>query len=79
MVVTTLDRIEPGMSVVVLGLEGSGPGRRRLMDMGILPRTTIEVVRRAPLEDPTEYRVKGYNLMMRREDAERVLVRILAG
>ncbi|MCI0497097.1 MAG: ferrous iron transport protein A [Thermoplasmata archaeon] len=79
MAVTTLDSVEPGNIVVVLSLEGRSPGRRRLLDMGILPGEEIEVIRRAPLGDPVVYRVKGYNLMMRAEDAALVRVRTLDG
>ena len=46
--------------------------RRRLMDMGIVKGAEVEVVRRAPLGDPVEFLLRGYNLTLRREEAENV-------
>jgi Fe2+ transport system protein FeoA len=48
--------------------------RRRLMEMGFCKGVTVEVVRRAPLGDPTEFRVRGYHLSLREEQARHVNV-----
>jgi len=49
--------------------------RPRLMEMGLLVGTTVELVRFAPLGDPVEIRVRGYNLTLRKHEAEQILVR----
>ena len=48
--------------------------RRRLMELGLLPGTEVGVVRRAPLGDPIELRLRGYSLSIRREEASQVTV-----
>jgi len=72
---TTLDKIEPGNAAVVTRVGRQGHGRRRLMAMGVVPGTEIEVLRTAPLGDPVEYRIKGYSLSMRKADAADIEVR----
>ena len=72
---TTLDEIEPGNTAVVTRLGRRGHCRRRLMAMGMVPGTEIEVLRKAPLGDPVEYRIKGYSLSMRKADAAGIEVR----
>ncbi len=53
-----------------------GPDERgRLMEMGVLVGTAVELVRFAPLGDPLEIKVRGYHLTLRRVEAERILVR----
>jgi ferrous iron transport protein A len=49
--------------------------RARLLEMGLLVGTPIEVIRFAPLGDPVEIRIRGYNLSLRRHEAEQVMVR----
>ena len=49
--------------------------KARLMEMGLLVGTPIEVIRFAPLGDPVEIRIRGYNLSLRRHEAEQVMVR----
>ncbi len=53
-------------------VEGTGALRRRMMDMGIVRGAEIEMVRDAPLGDPVEFLLKGYNLTLRREEATNV-------
>jgi len=50
--------------------------RPRLMEMGLLVGTTVELVRFAPLGDPVEIKVRGYNLTLRKNEAERILVKV---
>lgn len=52
--------------------------RPRLMEMGLLVGTEIELVRFAPLGDPVEIKVRGYHLTLRRNEAEQILVRATA-
>lgn len=59
-----------GETVTVLKLHGEGALRRRLMDMGITRGTAIYIRKVAPLGDPVEVRVRGYELSIRKADAE---------
>ena len=53
--------------------------RPRLMEMGLLVGTTVELVRFAPLGDPVEIKVRGYNLTLRKHEAEQILVKVTSG
>ena len=75
----TLDRIPRGGLVRVLDIEGSvggDPIARRLGDLGIREGVAIEVIRRAPLGDPTVFELHGYQLCLRRSESARVRVAI---
>jgi Fe2+ transport system protein FeoA len=72
--VRTLNELEPEERGTICEVNGNGALRRRLLDMGVVPGTEIEVVRIAPLGDPVEYLVKGYRLSLRRTEAANVLV-----
>ena len=65
----TLDQLPLGQSAKVLKLTGAAATRRRLMEMGITPATTIEAIRWAPLGDPLDVKVRGYHLSLRRDEA----------
>lgn len=72
----SLKDLKPGETGVVLKV-GSEPSiRRRLFDMGITPGTKIEVRKTAPLGDPVELTVRGYELSVRKNEAESVLMTI---
>ncbi|KXS44860.1 MAG: hypothetical protein AWU59_236 [Methanolobus sp. T82-4] len=73
----TLDFIEPDTSVKILKVAGQKSSRKRILDMGLTPGTRVDVVRRAPLGDPVEFKLKGYNLSLRKREAETVLVEIV--
>ena len=62
------------MGGYVTKLEGVGPVKRRIMDMGITKGTEIFVRKVAPLGDPIEVTVRGYELSLRKEDAEKIIV-----
>lgn len=66
----TLKGIEAGQTVKVLELHGTGPLRKRLMDMGITRNTEILVRKAAPLGDPVEVKVRGYELSLRKADID---------
>jgi ferrous iron transport protein A len=63
-----------GASAVVRGYPKSGDAFLRLREMGVLPGTTVTLVRTAPLGDPLEIKVRGYHLTLRRSEADHVLV-----
>jgi len=68
--------MEPGEEGIIVSIKGDGAIRRRLMDMGVIRGARIEVVRRAPLGDPVEFVVKGYNLALRKDEAACVYVEV---
>ncbi|MHC1601671.1 MAG: FeoA family protein [Methermicoccaceae archaeon] len=70
----SLNQVDTGGKAMVSHVKGKGATRRRILDMGIVPGAEIEVVRSAPFNDPIELRVKGYNLSMRRAEAELIVV-----
>ena len=70
----TLREVQPGQDVVVTKITGEGAVKRRIMDMGITTGTPIHVRKVAPLGDPVELTVRGYELSIRRFDAEMVEV-----
>jgi ferrous iron transport protein A len=70
----TLRDTRKGETVTVARLLGTGSLKRRIMDMGITRGTEIYVRKVAPLGDPVEVRVRGYELSIRKEDAENIEV-----
>ena len=68
----TLKDAKIGQSVVVLKLHGEGAVRRRIMDMGITKDVEVFVRKVAPLGDPIEVCVRGYELSLRKADAEMI-------
>lgn len=71
---TTLREAACGETVIVKKLSGEGPVRRRMMDMGITKGTSVYVRKVAPLGDPVEVTVRGYELSLRKADAEMIEV-----
>lgn len=70
----TLKNVKVGQTVKVVKLHGEGPVRRRIMDMGITKGVEIYVRKVAPLGDPIEIFIRGYELSLRKADAEMVEV-----
>lgn len=70
----TLREAKPGSRVTAVKLHGEGPVKRRIMDMGITKGTEIFVRKVAPLGDPVEVTVRGYELSLRKADAEMIEV-----
>lgn len=68
----TLASAKPGDTVVVRKLGGEGATKRRIMDMGITKGVSIYVRKVAPLGDPVEVTVRGYELSLRKSEAENV-------
>ena len=71
----TLDTVKPGRRAEIVRVAGGDRASKRLIDLGFWPHTAIEVVRRAPFGDPTEYRLQGYRIALRRDEARKVVVR----
>lgn len=70
----TLNEVPVGSKAVVKKLKGQGPTKRRIMDMGITKGVTLDVVKVAPLGDPIEVKVRGYQLFIRKAEAEAILI-----
>ena len=70
----TLKQAKVGETVTVQKLQGEGPVKRRIMDMGITKGVTIHVRKVAPLGDPMELNLRGYELSLRKADAEMIEV-----
>lgn len=70
----TLREVHCGETVTVSRLSGEGPVKRRIMDMGITKGVSIFVRKVAPLGDPVEVTVRGYELSLRKADAEMIQV-----
>jgi len=72
--VKTLKEVKVGETATVVRLHGEGPVKRRIMDMGITKGVEIYVRKVAPLGDPMELNVRGYELSVRKADAEMIEV-----
>jgi ferrous iron transport protein A len=75
---TTLASLQESQQARVESIKGDTETRRRLLEMGLCPGVMVELVRRAPLGDPCEFRVRGYLLSLRRAQAQLVTVSPLA-
>ena len=70
----TLSSLRPGDSARVVRVGGRGETTRRIVDMGLIAGSVVVVERIAPLGDPIEVKIKGYQLSLRRSEAARVIV-----
>ena len=75
----TLDQLPVGGSGVIGAVGGEGTLRLRLLDMGLVPRTRVQVCKVAPMGDPIQLRVRGYELTLRKEDAACITLTDAAG
>ena len=73
----TLREVQIGQRAKVVKLHGTGPVKRRIMDMGITKGQVIEEIRVAPLGDPMEITVRNYELSVRKADAEMIEVELV--
>ncbi len=71
----TLAELPVGASATVERVLGERRLAVRLMELGLVPGTTVQVERKAPLGDPVELSIRGYGLSIRRADAERITIR----
>lgn len=72
----TLRNLKVGDTAIVTKIQGEGPVKRRIMDMGITKGASVFVRKVAPLGDPIEVNVRGYELSIRKADAEKIEVMI---
>ena len=71
---TTLDKLKPGQKGKIVRVGSAGAVKRRIVEMGVVRGTPVEVIKVAPLGDPIEVKVKGYNLSLRKEEAAAITV-----
>ena len=70
----TLDELSVGHSGVITAVGGEGVLRCRLLDMGLIPHTRVQVSKIAPMGDPMELFLRGYTLTLRKEDAHSITI-----
>lgn len=66
----TLSQLQPGAMGTVARVRGGGAIQRRIVDMGVVTGTSVEMLKFAPLGDPVEVKIKGFNLSLRKAEAE---------
>ncbi len=71
----TLAELSAGKSGVILTVGGEGALRCRLLDMGLIPKTEVKVIKIAPMGDPMELEIRGYSLSIRKEDAKKIEIK----
>lgn len=72
----TLDQITIGQEAVITQVGGEGELRCRFLDMGLIPKTKVQVRKVAPMGDPIEIQLRGYELTIRKEDAQKIEVKL---
>jgi ferrous iron transport protein A len=70
----TLKDLKPGQEGVVTSIGEKGPVRKRIMDMGVTPGALVKVIKVAPLGDPIEINIRGYELSLRKSEAGQITV-----
>ncbi|MCB2188687.1 MAG: ferrous iron transport protein A [Deltaproteobacteria bacterium] len=76
MAIITLRHLQPGQNAVVQKVNTGGELGRRIRDMGLVPGTPIRLIGRAPLKDPVEVKLRGYNLTLRNNEADLIEVEV---
>lgn len=71
----TLNDLNPGQEGTVVSIGEKGPMRRRIMDMGVTPGVRVKVIKIAPLGDPIEVNIRGYELSLRKVEAKQIEVK----
>jgi ferrous iron transport protein A len=71
-----LTSLKPGAAATVRQINLRPDQRGRLLEMGLLVGTPVQLIRFAPMGDPVEIKVRGYNLTLRRQDADLILVEV---
>lgn len=69
-----LSNLKIGVSKTIISVGGEGALRHRLLEMGIIPGTKIEITKIAPLGDPIQIRIRGFELSIRKSDADLIEV-----
>jgi len=70
----SLGQLRPGSKGVIKKISGEGRLKKRLLDMGVIPGSPVQVVKLAPLGDPVDVKIKGYHLSLRKSEAELIFV-----
>ena len=70
----TLTNLPIGSTAKVVAVNGNNAITKRLMEMGVVPGVSVRVIKTAPFGDPIEVRVRGYNLAMRKSEADQIEV-----
>ena len=68
----TLDELKVGQTATIQSVGGEGALRLRFLDMGLIPKTKVTLIKAAPMGDPIEICVRGYELTIRKDDARRI-------
>ena len=69
-----LNELKPGQTARIESVGGEGALRQHFLDMGVIPGAEITVIKLAPMGDPMELRIHGYELTLRRADAEKIVI-----
>ncbi len=69
-----LYKVDVGSKAEIFELLSTGLPRRRMLDLGIIPGTAIDVIRKSPLGDPIAYNIRGASIALREEEASQILV-----
>lgn len=72
--ILTLDKLKPGNQGIISAVGGEGSLRRRMFDLGLTPNTSVLVRKVAPLGDPIEVYLRGFELTLRKEDASYIQI-----
>lgn len=70
----TLKDLKPGQEGIVVSIGEKGATRRRIMDMGVTPGAVVKVIKVAPLGDPIEINIRGYELSLRKDEASQISI-----
>lgn len=70
----SLDSVEEQQEMKITGLTGSRAQRTRMLQMGFTPGTRIRIIRRAPMNDPVEIKVRGTSVLLRRDECQNIKV-----
>ena len=70
----TMDQLKPGQSAYILSIGGSGALRHHLLDMGLTPQTEVTLQKIAPMGDPVQIKLRGYELTLRLDEAQKITV-----
>jgi len=73
----TLRNLKPGQAAIISRINVQGELGRRVRDMGLVPGRPLEVIGRAPLQDPVEIKLTDYNLTLRNNEADYILVELV--
>ncbi len=72
----TLDQLQKGQSAIITELKSEGMNRRRMMDLGMLPGTHIEIEMISPLGNPVAYRIRGAVIALRNKQAQKIEIEL---